>query len=179
MCKCPRETHAIYQEQVSSVKERLGFRPSTSISTLDAKQLGYTWIPPGITTTTKVLSSTDHFPMKHVDCFPFSIQIRQYFDAIPDEKVPKINATGEQYREQQISYQWPKQDLALTYCNHIEPHNNASYEDFVAGRNEIALDIAYVKDVSGATACANCDDDIEQGDLAVIAPKFRDEVSTN
>lgn len=26
-------------------------------------------------------------------------------------------------------------------------------------------------------ACVNCDDDIEQGDLAVIAPKFGDEVS--
>lgn len=60
--------------------------------------------------------------------------------------MPKINTPGEQYREQQLSLQWPKQDLALSYCNHIEPQNNASYEDFVAGRNEIALDIAYVKD---------------------------------
>lgn len=92
--------------------------------------------------------------------------------------MPKINTHGERYREQQLSYQWPKQDLALTYCNHIEPQNNASYEDFVAGRNEIALDIAYIRDVnSGPVTCENCDEDIEQGDLAVIAPKLRDKVS--
>lgn len=93
--------------------------------------------------------------------------------------MPKINTSGERYREQQLSYQWPKQDLALTYCNHIEPQNNASYEDFVAGRNEIAVDIAYVKDmISGSRTCANCDDDIKQDDLAVMAPKFTDKVST-
>lgn len=93
--------------------------------------------------------------------------------------MPKINTPGEQYREQQLAYQWPKQDLALTYCNHIETQNNASYEDFVAGRNEIALDIAYVKDNTNSSpaTCVNCDDEIEQGDLAVIAPKFGDEVS--
>lgn len=67
----------------------------------------------------------------------------------------------------------------MAYCNHIEPQNNASYEDFVAGRNEIALDIAYVKDKSNdePLACINCNNDIEQGDLVVIAPKFGDEVS--
>lgn len=94
--------------------------------------------------------------------------------------MPKINTPGEQYREQQLAYQWPKQDLALAYCNHIEIQNNASYEDFVAGRNEIALDIAYVKDNcnSGPTTCVNCDYAVEQGDLAVIAPKFGDEVSS-
>lgn len=105
--------------------------------------------------------------------------MRQYFESLPEDKVPKINTSGERYREQQLSYQWPKQDLALTYCNHIEPQNKASYEDFVAGRNEIAIDIAYVKDMnSGSETCVNCDDDIKQDELAVIAPKFRDKVST-
>lgn len=104
--------------------------------------------------------------------------MRQYFESIPEEKVPKINTPGESYREQQLSYQWPKQDLALIYCNHIESQNKASYEDFVAGRNEIAIDIAYVKDLnSGSEMCVNCDDDIKQDELAVIAPKFRDKVS--
>lgn len=113
-------------------------------------------------------------------CFRYHLQVRQYFESLPGDKVPEINTPGEQYREQQLSYQWPKQDLALNYCNHIEPQNRASYEDFVAGRNEIALDIAYIKDISsgGPVACINCDDDIEQGDLAVIAPKFKDDVST-
>lgn len=95
---------------------------------------------------------------------------------MPENKVPRINTPGVRFREQQLSYQWPKQDLALQYCNHIESQNNASYEDFVVARNEIALDIAYVKDITGKpSTCINCDNDVD--DLAVIAPKFGDEVS--
>lgn len=52
-CKCPRETHSIYQEQVTSVRERLGLKPTNS-SKMDADQLGYTWTPPGIVTPSKV-----------------------------------------------------------------------------------------------------------------------------
>jgi len=36
--------------------------------------------------------------------------------------------------------------LALAYCRYVEPQNHASYQDFVAARNDIALDIAYVKE---------------------------------
>lgn len=114
-------------------------------------------------------------------CLPIlqTHQIRHYFDLLPDDKVPKINTVGEQYREQQLAHQWPKQDLALNYCNHIEPQNSASYEDFVGGRNEIALDIAYVKEIGNNNSpdCVNCDEKIDQGDMAVIAPKFRDQVN--
>lgn len=53
-CKCPRETHSIYQEQVTSVRERLGLKPATQTSKVDARQLGYTWTPPGIVTSAKV-----------------------------------------------------------------------------------------------------------------------------
>lgn len=97
---------------------------------------------------------------------------------MPQEKVPKIGATGERYREKQLAYQLPKQDLALNYCKHIESQHNSSYEDFVSGRNEIALDIAYIKDASSPSRCVNvkCDATIVQGHMAVIAPKFREEV---
>lgn len=72
----------------------------------------------------------------------------------------------------------PKQDLSLSYCKHIETQNRASYEDFVSARNEIALDIGYVKDAPMTTACTKCSDRIGQGELTVIAPKFRDQVIT-
>lgn len=106
------------------------------------------------------------------------MQIQRYFDSLPQEKVPKIGATGERYREKQLSYQLPKQDLALSYCKHIEAQHNSSYEDFVSGRNDIALDIAFIKDASNPTRCMNlkCEGAIGQGDMAVIAPKFREEV---
>lgn len=73
--------------------------------------------------------------------FFWFIQIQRYFDTLPEDKVPKIGSTGERHREKQLAYQLPKQDLSLSYCKHIEPQNQSSYEDFVAARNEIALDI--------------------------------------
>lgn len=61
------------------------------------------------------------------------------------DKVPKIGSTGERHRDKQLAYQLPKQDLSLDYCKHVEPQNQASYEDFVAARNEIALDIGKIR----------------------------------
>lgn len=174
-CKCPREAHAIYQEQATSVRERLGFKAEALTSGIDPRQLGYTWVPPGVMTSSKV---------------------QRYFDKIPQEKVPKVGTSGERYRERQITYQLPKQDLSLDYCKHVEPQHRASYEDFVAARNEIALDIGwysqiiifgrvgiilppflgYIRDAAHSTKCATCDERVAQGDLAVIAPKFGDQL---
>lgn len=42
--------------------------------------------------------------------------------------------------------QLPKQDLALTYCKHVEQRHHQSYEDFINARNEIALDIGYARE---------------------------------
>lgn len=44
----------MYQEQVTSVRERLGFKPDMQTSKIDAKHMGYTWVPPGIMTSAKV-----------------------------------------------------------------------------------------------------------------------------
>lgn len=133
--------------------------------------------------------------------------------------MPKIGSTGERHRDKQLAFQLPKQDLSLAYCKHVEPQNQASYEDFVAARNEIALDIGkrflnstqrpqihiqigphyclklsrmwtisnnnnpqlysaagYVKDAPHTTDCVCCAGRIQQGELAVIAPKFRDQM---
>lgn len=116
---------------------------------------------------------------------------------IPPEKVPKIGTQGERLRDKQLVYQLPKQDLALAYCKHVEEANRSSYEDFVAARNEIALDIGnckhascdtdnfnsstfpilgYVKDTPVATSCAGCEETLNQGEMAVTAPKFRDQI---
>ncbi|XP_055629914.1 prickle planar cell polarity protein 3-B isoform X5 [Toxorhynchites rutilus septentrionalis] len=154
-CKCPRETHAVYHEQVTSVRERLGFKHDSNTSRVDPRQMGYTWVPPGILTSAK---------------------IQRYFDVIPPEKVPKIGTQGERLRDKQLVYQLPKQDLALAYCKHVEEANRSSYEDFVAARNEIALDIGYVKDTPAATNCAGCDESLNQGEMAVTAPKFREQI---
>lgn len=76
------------------------------------------------------------------------LQVEQYFRSLPQNKVPKIGTPGEKYRDKQLVYQLPKQDLALSYCKSVEPKHHQSYEDFINARNEIALDIGYVKECS-------------------------------
>lgn len=117
--------------------------------------MGYTWVPPGLLTSAK---------------------IQRFFDSLPQEKIPKIGSSGERYRDKQLAYQLPKQDLAMAYCKHVESQHRSSYEDFVSARNEIALDIGYVKDAPHSTKCIGCNDLLQTNELAVIAPKFRDQV---
>ncbi|XP_073842155.1 four and a half LIM domains protein limpet isoform X3 [Musca autumnalis] len=155
-CKCPREAHAIYQQQSTSVHERLGFKVvSPADSGVDPRDLGYTWVPQGIRVSSR---------------------INRYFEQLPLEKVPKIGSEGARYREQQISYQLPKQDLSLEHCKHLEDVHEASYEDFVTARNEIALDIGYIKDAPYDEHCAHCEGEINVGDMVVAAPKFVESV---
>ncbi len=94
---------------------------------------------------------------------------------LPDGKVPKMNSDGEKYRELQLVYQLPKQDLSVNDCHHLEnAEQRASFTDFVSARNDIALDVAQALDgVKGLGAfCYKCRKDIPQGALAVVAPRF-------
>ncbi|XP_034483973.1 prickle planar cell polarity protein 3-like isoform X2 [Drosophila innubila] len=155
-CKCPREAHAIYQQQTTNVHERLGFKlVSPADSGVEPRDLGYTWVPPGVRVSSRV---------------------NRYFDQLPEEKVPRLGSEGARVREQQISYQLPKQDLSLEHCKHLEVQHEASFEDFVTARNEIALDIAYIKDAPYDEHCAHCDNEIGAGELIVAAPKFVESV---
>ncbi|XP_016965394.1 prickle planar cell polarity protein 3 isoform X5 [Drosophila biarmipes] len=155
-CKCPREAHAIYQQQTTNVHERLGFKlVSPADSGVEARDLGFTWVPPGLRASSR---------------------INRYFEQLPDEAVPRLGSEGACSRERQISYQLPKQDLSLEHCKHLEVQHEASFEDFVTARNEIALDIAYIKDAPFDEHCAHCDNEIAAGELVVAAPKFVESV---
>ncbi|BFF99318.1 prickle planar cell polarity protein 3 [Drosophila madeirensis] len=155
-CKCPREAHAIYQQQTTNVHERLGFKlVSPADSGVEARDLGYTWVPPGVRASSR---------------------INRYFELLPEEAVPRLGSEGACSRERQIAYQLPKQDLSLEHCKHLEVQHEASFEDFVTARNEIALDIAYIKDAPYDEHCAHCDNEIAAGELVVAAPKFVESV---
>lgn len=64
---------------------------------------------------------------------------------LPGHKVPRLGTPGEKSRERQLMLQLPKQDLALDYTRHVEPQFHTSFKDFVAARNDIALDIGIIK----------------------------------
>lgn len=90
--------------------------------------------------------------------------------------MPKIGSVGEKYRDKQLALQLPRQDLTLKYCKHVENENRASYEDFIAVRNEIALDVGYIRDATDNGKCQHCNESLSQGEMCVNAPKLSDEV---
>jgi len=77
-------------------------------------------------------------------------QVEEYFGELPAKLVPVIGSAGERHRDRSLAQQLPKQDLALTYCRHVEPSQVACYEDFVHARNEIALDVGYAQEVAAS-----------------------------
>ncbi|XP_046980770.1 uncharacterized protein LOC124545856 [Schistocerca americana] len=152
-CKCPRDAHDVYHEEWVNVRERLGFKPDRLEPRDRSMSDGYCWVPPGLHSTQ---------------------QIEKYFSELPPEKVPEMGSVGEKYRDKQLVLQLPKQDLALAYCKHVETQHHASYEDFISARNEIALDIGYVREAGAYTECPQCLKTLAPQDLGVVAPKFGD-----
>ncbi|XP_071455620.1 prickle planar cell polarity protein 3 isoform X4 [Hetaerina americana] len=165
-CKCPREAHDVYHEEWVNVRERLGLRKEDggegggsgaggrrqrTPSRERSMNQGYSWVPPGLP------------PDK----------VEEYFKQLPQNKIPALGTPGEKYRDRQLMTQLPKQDLALTYCKHVEPIHHAFYEDFINARNEIALDIGYVRCNDGmAVECPGCRGFVEHGAVGVAAAKF-------
>jgi len=90
------------------------------------------------------------------------LQADEFMNCWPPDKVPKRGSSGERWRERQLSFQLPRQDLALAYCRYVEAQHHRSYQDFVAARNDIALDIAYVKDITHAMVIPSSQQDNSQ-----------------
>ncbi|KAH7937526.1 hypothetical protein HPB49_012838 [Dermacentor silvarum] len=158
-CKCPRESHDVYHEEFVNVRDRIGIKasdPSQHTSKEKTLQEGYSWVPPGLS----------------------SAKIEEYFAQLPNHKVPRLGSPGEKYRDRQLIVQLPKQDLALAYCKFLERECHRAFEDFVNARNEIALDIGYVREALDKTLeCHKCGGVLPGGELAVIAPKFGEMVA--
>ncbi|XP_076661916.1 four and a half LIM domains protein limpet isoform X4 [Halictus rubicundus] len=152
-CKCPREAHDVCHEEWVSVRSRLGLKgeESTSPVGFDPRAKGLAWAPPGL-------------PAHKVD---------EYFAMLPEISVPRLGTPGERYRDRQLAIQLPKQDLARTYCRHLNPKHASSADDFMAARNEIALDIGTVQEVLERDLhCGACLSPLKYGSLAVSTSKL-------
>ncbi|ROT72729.1 Four and a half LIM domains protein 2 [Penaeus vannamei] len=140
-----------------NVRERLGLGDSLGRSSRElCLQEGYTWVPPGLT----------------------SEQIYDYMSCLPGHKVPRLGTPGEKSRERQLMLQLPKQDLALDYTRHVEPQFHTSFKDFVAARNDIALDIGIIKPhIPHDIECRGCGGVVSKGSVGVVAPRFGEDAA--
>ncbi|KAL6425258.1 hypothetical protein ACFW04_009473 [Cataglyphis niger] len=152
-CKCPREAHDVCHEEWVSVRSRLGLKGDESNGPIgvDPRERGLAWAPPGLP----------------------SHKIEEYFSMLPEIAIPRLGTPGERHRDRQLAIQLPKQDLARAYCRHLDPKHASSADDFMAARNEIALDIGSVQEVlERDLECGVCGLSLKYGSLAVSASKL-------
>ncbi|KAK6057633.1 PET domain protein [Cooperia oncophora] len=50
---------------------------------------------------------------------PWLIDVEEYMAQLPNHIVPRVNSSGEKYREKQLLTQLPRQDLSVAYCRHL------------------------------------------------------------
>ncbi|CAL1548021.1 unnamed protein product, partial [Lymnaea stagnalis] len=153
-CKCLREAHEIFNENFVNVRDRLGWKreedPSRSVSKEETLGEGYTWVPSSLS----------------------SKKIREYMDQLPNHKVPKVDSPGERYRDIQIIKQLPKQDLSDLYCRFLEGDmEKKEFNIFRDLRDQVAMGIGQVKECPRDSTCYCCKGEVDQGELAVTAPK--------
>ncbi|XP_018349456.1 PREDICTED: zinc finger protein 850 isoform X4 [Trachymyrmex septentrionalis] len=152
-CKCPREAHDVCHEEWVSVRSRLGLKGDESNGPIgvDPREKGLAWVPPGLP----------------------SHKVEEYFSMLPEIAVPRLGTPGERHRDRQLAIQLPKQDLARAYCRHLDPKHASSADDFMAARNEIALDIGSVQEIlERDLECGVCESSLKYGSLAVSASKL-------
>nr|CAH7740968.1 unnamed protein product [Callosobruchus chinensis] len=150
-CKCSRDVHEVVAEH--GARARLGFVQNHD--GLDARTLGYTFVPPGLTSAR---------------------QVDQYYSTLPSEDVPKLGSRGETVRSQRIVRQLPKQDLSLSACKFVESQYESSYKDFISGRNQVALDVALAKPTPPNSFCARCSQPVHAQQISVAAPRMGDDI---
>ncbi|XP_046363462.1 prickle planar cell polarity protein 3-like isoform X2 [Haliotis rufescens] len=155
-CKCPPEAHdmATGGEQERTLNRLIHDvkRNSTSDDDSGCPLEEYAWVPTGLKPE----------------------QIHQYFNGIPDGKVPYLNSAGEKYRVRQLLQQLPPHDNEVRYCNVLTEEEKHELRMFSAQRKREALGRGTVRPLPltmQGTACTQCECTVPGGDMAVFASR--------
>ena len=67
------------------------------------------------------------------------LQVHQYMNSLPEDKVPYINSVGEKYRIRQLLQQLPPHDNEVRYCNGLSDEEKGELRLFSGRRKKEAL----------------------------------------
>lgn len=82
----------------------------------------------------------------------FIFQIEDYMEQLPNHKVPRLGSPGEKYRDIQLIYQLPKQDLSSDFCKMLDGSMEVKeFKVFRELRDNIAMDLGVVKHAQQTT----------------------------
>uniref|UniRef100_A0A8D0A2N9 Prickle homolog 2a n=1 Tax=Sander lucioperca TaxID=283035 RepID=A0A8D0A2N9_SANLU len=112
----------------------------------------YAWVPPGLSPE----------------------QVHQYYNSLPEEKVPYINSPGEKCRIKQLLHQLPPHDNEMRYCNSLDEEEKRELKLFSNQRKKDSLGRGNVRPfpltINGAI-CEKCGGQINGGDIVVFAAR--------
>ncbi|KAF6731775.1 Prickle-like protein 2 [Oryzias melastigma] len=112
----------------------------------------YAWVPPGLKPE----------------------QVHQYYNSLPEDKVPYVNSAGEKYRIKQLLHQLPPHDNEVRYCNGLDDEEKRELKLFSNQRKQENLGRGNVRPfpvtMTGAI-CEQCAGQINGGDIAVFASR--------
>uniref|UniRef100_A0AAV2LWZ9 Prickle-like protein 2 n=1 Tax=Knipowitschia caucasica TaxID=637954 RepID=A0AAV2LWZ9_KNICA len=112
----------------------------------------YVWVPPGLSPE----------------------QVHQYYNSLPEEKVPYINSPGEKYRIKQLLHQLPPHDNEVRYCSGLDEEEKRELKIFSNQRKKDNLGRGNARPfpltVNGAI-CDKCGGQINGSDIVVFAAR--------
>ncbi|XP_035827265.1 prickle planar cell polarity protein 3-like [Aplysia californica] len=153
-CKCVRELHDLYNDNLVDVRDRLGWPRDDGqggVARDPSLTEGYTWVPGNLS----------------------SQKIHEYMEQLPNHKVPRVDTPGERYRDIQLIRQLPKQDLSDLYCRFLEDETERKeFTIFRELRDQVAMGIGTARQTAENTSCYSCKGVLERGDLVVAADKL-------
>ncbi|KAJ8257287.1 hypothetical protein GJAV_G00183980 [Gymnothorax javanicus] len=127
-------------------------RNSTSDDDSGCALEDYAWVPPGLNPE----------------------QVYQYYNSLPEEKVPYVNSPGEKHRIKQLLHQLPPHDNEAQYCNTLDAEEQRELKIFSNQRKRENLGRGGIRPLpltlSGAV-CQKCEGQISGGDIAVFASR--------
>ncbi|XP_039628965.1 prickle-like protein 2b isoform X1 [Polypterus senegalus] len=156
-CKCPRQEHAaaVMPLEMEKTVNKLMYdfqRNSTSDDDSGCALEEYAWVPPGLKPE----------------------QVHQYYNCLPEDKVPYVNSPGEKYRIKQLLHQLPPHDNEVRYCNSLDDEEKRELKLFSNQRKRENLGRGNVRPfpvtMTGAI-CEQCGGQITGGDIAVFASR--------
>ncbi|XP_035237969.1 prickle-like protein 2 isoform X2 [Anguilla anguilla] len=112
----------------------------------------YAWVPPGLKPE----------------------QVHQYYNSLPEDKVPYVNSPGEKHRIKQLLHQLPPHDNEVRYCNTLDDEEKRELKLFSNQRKRENLGRGNIRPfpltMTGAV-CEKCGGQINGGDIAVFASR--------
>ncbi|VDL74790.1 unnamed protein product [Nippostrongylus brasiliensis] len=106
--------------------------------------------------------------------YAWVFQVHMYFAALPEEKVPYVNSSGEKWRVRQLRHQLPPQDSDPRYCSRLSTEEEDELRLFERRRKVECLGRGAVDRVpydDQNRKCATCSEPFDEGEVCVIATR--------